>query len=97
MAQVRRTSAGMTNLNYLYLYNNSISDISPLARMTQLNYLHLHNNSISDISTLVSNSGINSGDVVYIFDNPLDCDDAATQGCIATIEERGVELHHDCR
>jgi Leucine-rich repeat (LRR) protein len=88
--------AGLTNLTLLRLYESNLIDISPLAGLTNLNYLDLNTNSISDISALVSNSGVDSGDFVDISDNPLDCDDAATQGYIATLEERGVHFCHDC-
>jgi len=44
----------------------------------------------------VSNSAIGSGHAVRVDDNPLDCDDAATRADLATLEERGVALTHDC-
>ncbi len=86
----------LTDLTTLHLNDNNISDISPLAGLTHLTDLELYSNSISDISPLVSNSGIDSGDSVDIHDTPLDCDDAATQDYISTLEERGVILTHDC-
>ncbi len=43
---------GLTSLTYLYLNNNSISDISALEHLTNLRYLYLRSNSISDISAL---------------------------------------------
>jgi hypothetical protein len=48
------------------------------------------NNAFKD----VSNSGIDNGNEVYISDNPLDCDDAATRGDIAALEERGINLYY---
>jgi Leucine-rich repeat (LRR) protein len=88
--------SGMARLYKVYLEGNQITDISPLAGLTNLTGLYLSQNNISDISALVSNPGIDSGDDVVIRDNPLDCDDAVTQGYIATLEERGVNLSHDC-
>ena len=41
-----------TNLTYLYLFSNAISDISALARLTNLNRLDLGDNKISDISAV---------------------------------------------
>ena len=41
-----------TNLTYLYLFSNAISDISALARLANLNRLDLGDNKISDISAL---------------------------------------------
>ena len=43
---------GLTNLELLDLYGNSISDISPLSGLTNLTTLSLGENSISDISSL---------------------------------------------
>jgi hypothetical protein len=53
-------------------------------------------NQISDISPLVDNSGIDSEDVVYITDNPLDCEDPDTLEDIQTLKDRYVTLVHDC-
>ncbi|EKZ4336175.1 leucine-rich repeat domain-containing protein, partial [Listeria monocytogenes] len=46
--------SNLTNLTYLYLKNNQISDISPLANLTNLRTLDLENNQISDISPLAN-------------------------------------------
>ncbi|MCX8093404.1 MAG: leucine-rich repeat domain-containing protein [Candidatus Goldbacteria bacterium] len=40
------------NLQELEMYDNQISDISPLSGLTKLRYLNLSNNKISDISAL---------------------------------------------
>ncbi|HOR43152.1 MAG TPA: leucine-rich repeat domain-containing protein, partial [Atribacterota bacterium] len=42
----------LINLQYLYLYYNQISDLSPLAGLTNLKALYLDNNQISDLSPL---------------------------------------------
>ena len=42
----------MTQLTYLYLNNNAISDVSALAGLTQLTVLNLWGNSLSDVSPL---------------------------------------------
>ena len=44
--------AGLTNLTKLYLWENSISDISSVAGLTNLTKLYLQDNFISDISAL---------------------------------------------
>ncbi|RKU39252.1 hypothetical protein C6496_02645 [Candidatus Poribacteria bacterium] len=46
--------AGLTNLQYLRMDNNSISDISALENLTSLTRLILHSNSITDISPLAN-------------------------------------------
>ena len=55
-----------TNLTRLQLYSNNISDLSVLAELTNLTRLELWNNSISDISSLIENTGLGSGDEVYV-------------------------------
>ena len=82
-----------TNLTILNLDDNSISDISPLAGLTNLTELGLRANSISDISPLVANTGLGSGDVVYLVDNPLSSTSINTH--IPALESRGVTVHYD--
>ena len=42
----------LTNLTYLHLSDNAITDVSALSGLIMLEYLNLHINLISDISTL---------------------------------------------
>ena len=58
--------AGLTNLIELILQSNAISDISPVAGLTNLTGLWLAHNNISDISPLVANTGLGSGDRVFV-------------------------------
>ena len=44
---------GLTNLTELGLWNNNISDLSPLVGLTNLTELGLYNNNVSDLSPLV--------------------------------------------
>ena len=87
--------ASLTNLTYLYLHNNSITDISPLASLTNLTILELSNNSISDLAPLVANTGLGSGDEVYLVNNPLSSTSLNTH--IPALESRGVvvQLEYD--
>ena len=78
------------NLTLLYLYDNQISDISPLAGLTNLTYLALYNNQISDISPLVANAGMNTGDKVDLRNNPLSSQSVNTY--IPQLEARGVTI-----
>ena len=80
--------ASLTNLTYLYLHHNSITDVSPLAGLTNLSILELSNNSISDIAPLVANTGLGSGDEVYLVNNPLSSTSLNTH--IPALESRGV-------
>ena len=82
--------SGLTNLTFLSLGRNSISDISPLEGLTNLRWLYLSGNSISDISPLVANTGLGSGDTVYVSENPLNSVSINTH--IPTLQSRGVEV-----
>ena len=82
--------SGLTNLETLYLNNNQISDVSPLSGLTALETLHLNNNQISDISPLVANAGLDDGDVLRLFLNPLN--EAARATHIPALRARGVTV-----
>ena len=82
--------ATLTNLTDLTLHNNSISDVAALSRMTNLTNLTLFNNSISDISPLVANTGLGSGDVVDVRNNPLSTTSLNTH--IPALQGRGVTV-----
>ena len=85
----------MTNLTYLSLDNNSVSDISAVAGLTNLASLNLGNNSVSDISPLVANTGLGSGDTVYVRGNTLSYQSIHTH--IPALQSRGVTVEFDNR
>ena len=85
--------SGLTNLTQLWLHANNISDISPLSGLTNLTELTLDDNNISDISPLVANTGLGSGDEVYLYDNPLSSTSLNTH--IPALESRGVTVHYN--
>ena len=87
--------SNLTDLTKLNLGGNSISDISPLEGLTNLTELLLGNNNISDISTLVANTGLGSGDTVYLRGNPLNYQSIHTH--IPTLQSRGVTVEFDNR
>ena len=87
--------SGLTNLTKLNLGGNSISDISPLEGLTNLTELLIGNNNISDISPLVANTGLGSGDTVYLRGNPLSYQSIHTH--IPTLQSRGVTVEFDNR
>jgi Leucine-rich repeat (LRR) protein len=60
-----------TNLIYLNLGYNQISNLSPLSSLTGLTELVLGYNQISDLEPLVNNPGLASGDTVVLYGNPL--------------------------
>ena len=87
--------AGLTHLTWLHFWGNSISDISPVVGLTNLIDLYLGNNNISDISPLVANTGLGSGDKVYVQYNPLSYQSIHKH--IPALQSRGVTVEFDNR
>ena len=85
----------LTNLRGLHLWGNQVMDISVLAGLTNLTDLELPFNSISDLSPLVANTGLGSGDKVYVQGNPLSYLSIHTH--IPTLQSRGVTVEFDNR
>ena len=84
---------GLTNLTGLYLDGNNISDLSPVSGLTKLTYLYLERNNISDLSPLAANTGLETGDAVWLAANPLNYQSLYTY--IPVLESRGVEVNFD--
>ena len=85
--------SGLTNLTWLELQGNSISDISALSRLTELTLIGLWDNNISDLSPLVSNAGLGRRDTVDVDENPLSAESINTH--IPTLLEKGVDVRVD--
>ena len=60
-----------TNLKFVWLGSNSISDLGPLAVLHGLAGLDLSDNRISDLAPLLDSPGIGSGDGITLSGNPL--------------------------
>ncbi len=84
--------SGLTNLNLLYLDNNQIINIILLSTLINLKELGLADNQIIDIYPLISNVGIDSGDTVYLINNPLS--DTSINTYIPELEARGVTVYY---
>ncbi|MYD54998.1 MAG: hypothetical protein F4W96_11940 [Chloroflexi bacterium] len=82
--------SNLNNLRGLDLSFNSISDVSALSNLTSLEDLYLDNNSISDLAPLVANTGLGSGDVVDVRNNPLGATSINTH--IPALQDRGVDV-----
>ncbi len=82
--------SGLTNLRRLWLSDSSISDVSSLSGLTNLELLYLRNNNISDLLPLVVNTGLGSGDVVDVRNNPLSATSINTH--IPALQSRRVEV-----
>ncbi len=63
--------SGLTNLTTLNLVENQISDISAVSYLINLTLLYLNSNEISDIFALVENTGLGSGDTIFLINNFL--------------------------
>ena len=80
----------LTSLKLLDLESNSISNITPLSGLNLLEKLSLYSNSISNLAPLVANTGLGSGDVVYVRNNPLNATSINTH--IPALQSRGVSV-----
>lgn len=83
--------ATLVHLQRLDLPSDGITDITALSALTELNYLNLSSNQITDISALVSNTGLGSGDQVWLDSNPLS--DHAQSVDIPALRARGVTVN----
>lgn len=81
---------GLTSLEVLSLWDNQISNISALAGLTNLNYLILAANQITDIYPLVQNLGVDTGDRVELWSNPIS--ETSINTYIPQLEARGVDI-----
>ena len=84
---------GLTHLAVLELWNNSVSDLSPLAGLVSLQNLGLVLNNVSDLSPLVANTGLATGDAVWLAGNPLNYQSLYTY--IPALQSRGVSVQFD--
>ena len=82
--------AGLTNLD---LFLNQIIDITALAGLTNLVTLDLAGNAIIDIGPLVANTGIGSGDFVFLEENFVSCPSILIH--IPTLVARGADVSWD--
>jgi len=85
----------LTSLTDLTLGENQISDISPLENLNSLTELTLGENQISDISPLVENSGLGTGDKIWLEDSNLDLSEGSEDmDNIRALEDRGVIVEY---
>jgi hypothetical protein len=82
--------AGLTSLEGLDLMYNQVTDLTPLAGLINLHDLNLDYNSITDIQPLVNNTGLATGDAVYLGENPLS--QTAINVQIPALQARGVTV-----
>ncbi|MEW6412973.1 MAG: leucine-rich repeat domain-containing protein [Candidatus Zixiibacteriota bacterium] len=82
----------LTGLEILNLVFNRIADITPLSGLTGIRELNLRYNEIVDIEPLVNNPGLDSGDVVFLQNNPLS--EESVNEHIPALEARDVTVYH---
>ncbi len=83
--------SGLTLVSELQLQFAQVVDISTLEGLINLQLLVLNSNQIVDIAPLVANTGLGSGDIVYLVGNPLSSESINTH--IPALESRGVIVH----
>ena len=83
--------AGCFRLNHLFMADNQISDIGPLTELIYLANLDLAGNAITDLAPLVANTGLGSGDQIWVARNPLS--ETALNAQIPALRARGAIVH----
>ena len=82
---------GLVNLSILDMQICQIQDISALEHLPNLKTVELDLNRITDLAPLVNNADFGDGAILYILDNPLNCEAINVQ--IPALKTRGVEVH----
>ena len=82
----------MTNLQELSLHRNQIVDLSPLNQLTNLQELWIGDNQIEDLAPLIANTGLGSGDEVFLAGNPLNTQSLNEH--IPALKARGVDVRY---
>jgi Leucine-rich repeat (LRR) protein len=54
LTEIPKEILALTNLKFLYLDDNNITDVTPLASLTNLTELFLNHNKIKDVTSLAS-------------------------------------------
>lgn len=82
--------AGLDSLVLLHLRSNSLSDLTALAYLTRIRQLDLTQNQITNVEPLLGNTGLGTGDTIWIGENPLSSE--ATTYQIPELQSRGVAV-----
>ena len=87
--------ASLTSLATLNLSGNQAGDLSAMAYLTNLAVLHLEGNPISDITPLLENSGLGTGDEIWLEDTDLGLWEGSSDlADVNTLQGRGATVHH---
>jgi internalin A len=86
--------ASVLELSMLYARDNAFVDLSPLTGLTSLSTLDLANNQITDLTPLVQNTGLETGYLVDVTGNPIDCMSQAAN--LQALDSRVTTLINDC-
>ena len=72
------------------------ASLAEVAYNAARNTIDIRGQDINGLEDIASNLNIASGDLVYLAQNPLECEDPVTLSDIAELELRGVSLFTDC-
>ena len=86
--------ASMSQLQRVALTGNRVTDLTPLRALANLHTVNAQDNHITTLTPLVQNPGIDMGDLLWLGENPLDCQAEAAN--IAALQARQVGVQSDC-
>ena len=82
----------LKDLKVLNIRSNQVSNLFVLSDLTNLDFLDLAYNEIYYIRYLVDNPGIGSGDIIYLYDNPLN--NESVNSFLPALRQRGVTVYY---
>lgn len=86
--------SALSGLQYVTLSNAGFVDSTAVASWTSLAQLYVNSCAVTDLTPLVDNSGLGSGDYVYLYSNAFDCAGQASK--VQTLKGRGVYVYSTC-
>ena len=82
--------SNLTNVEWLWLAGNGVSNLAALSRLARLEWLDIANNRVTDLAPLVANTGMDSGDLLDVRNNPLNATSINVH--VPALQRRGVDV-----
>ncbi len=86
--------AQLTQLQRLAIEGNQVADLAPLRGLTQLITLNAQDNHITSLTPLVQNPGLGASTLLWLGDNPIDCQAQAAN--LAALSALHVGVQSNC-
>ena len=74
---------------------NEIQDIGPVEELDKLTSLAFNDNKVEDISPLEENEGWQEGDIIWMYNNEFDPEEAPASDVINYLKDEGVNVIYE--